>query len=557
MRRIVRHSAFARGYAAALLRLYPSQVRARFGDDMTRDFLDTYASRGSTIRRMRFLMGATNDAVRSAIAERREARTDAFSGDLQPATRVSMYGMIDDVRFGLRTLLHRPGVSSAIVLTLALGIGANTAVFSMIDAIFIRPIAIAHPSSVVTIFQAMSPDRRNGMTFYPVFAGLRNESKTLCGVAALSSNRTAVKGPAGVETLTATVVSGNYFNLLGIRPSIGRFISNEDDGVHGASPVIVISYRLWQHWFAADRDVLGKTVTMGDRTFTIIGVAPESFPGSSLGNPPDFWAPMSMLTSLGIGTFFEPSLDQMLFAEHQFPWVTIVARKRSDVSDAAVETEINHIVAHIPHSFRLFGDTAAAPKNPLWTMPITQAAALRDRDALVRFVRLMFGVVVLTLLLACANVANLLLVRSSDRAQELGVRAALGAGRARIVRQLFIESALLAIFGAIVGLGVAFATIRALSAFTLPGSISLAELDLSLDARVLAFTAIVSVTTRCYSDCSLPCAPHASTSWRFFATIADRKPVPGYGTFSSRHRWRSPSRFSSARRSSREVCAPA
>jgi predicted permease len=495
MRRLVHHSAFARIYAAALLRLYPPHVRARFGEDMTRDFLDTYSSRDSIVERTRFLIGATTDAVRSAIAERREARSDAFSGDLQPAGSATMHGIMDDARFGFRTLLHRPGFSTTVVLTLALGIGANTAVFSLIDAIFIRPIAVADPNSVVTIFQATGPTQRNGMTFYTVFDGIRNQSKTLAGVAALRANRTTVKGPAGVETLMSTVVSGNYFDLLGIRPFIGRLISREDDGVHGASPVIVLSYRLWQRWFGADQDVLGKTVTMADRSFTIIGVAPESFRGSSLAYPPDFWAPVSMLTSLGIGTFFEPSMDQMLFTEHQFPWVTIVARKKPDVSDAAVETEINHIVARIPHSFRLLGDTAAEPKNPMWTMPITQSAALLDRDALVRFVRLMFGVVLLTLLLACANVANLLIVRSSDRAQELGVRAALGAGRARIVRQLFIESAMLAIAGATVGLAVAFATIRALSIFTLPGSISLAELDLSLDARMLAFTAIVAVAT--------------------------------------------------------------
>jgi hypothetical protein len=145
-RRAIRHSAFARRYAAALLRLYPSHVRTRFGDDMTRDFLDTYASRSTAIGRLRFLLGATNDAVRSAIAERREARSDAFSGDLQPAGRAMMHGVFDDVRFGFRALWHRPGFSAAVVVTLALGIGANTAVFSMIDAIFIRPVAIADPA---------------------------------------------------------------------------------------------------------------------------------------------------------------------------------------------------------------------------------------------------------------------------------------------------------------------------------------------------------------------------------------------------------------------------
>jgi predicted permease len=494
-RRVERHSRFARFCAATLLRLYPPAVRARFGSDMARDFLDTYASRRTGGERMRFLIAAIGDTLRSATAERREARSDVFGSDLQPARRATMYGLIEDVRFGLRSLRARPAFVAAVVLTLALGIGANTAVFSMINAIFIRPVAIVNPSRVVTIFQVMSSKQRDGLTFYPVFAGLRKESKTLAGVAALSSNRTTVKGPAGVETLVATVVSGSYFDVLGVRPFIGRLISREDDGAHGASPVIVISYRLWQRWFGADQQMLGKTVTMDNRAFTIIGVAPASFRGNSLATTTDFWAPLSMVTSLGIGTFYKPQYEHTLFAEHQLPWLTIVARKRAGIADAAVDAEINHIVAHIPHSFRLFGDTAAEPRSPLWTMPITQSAALRDRDALVRFVRLMFAVVVLTLLLACANVGNLLLVRSSERAQELAVRAALGAGRARIVRQLFIESAMLALLGAAVGLGFAVATVRALSAFTLPGSIALSELDLSLDGRVLWFTAAVAVGT--------------------------------------------------------------
>jgi hypothetical protein len=155
-------------YAAALLRLYPPHVRARFGDDMRRDFLDTYASRRSAAERMRFLVAATADAARSAIAERREMRSDAFSGDLQPARRATMHGFIEDVRFGVRSLRGRPGFVAAVVLTLALGIGANTAVFSMINAIFIRPVAVVDPSRVLTIYKIAAAKIRNGLTFYPV-----------------------------------------------------------------------------------------------------------------------------------------------------------------------------------------------------------------------------------------------------------------------------------------------------------------------------------------------------------------------------------------------------
>jgi predicted permease len=188
-------------------------------------------------------------------------------------------------------------------------------------------------------------------------------------------------------------------------------------------------------------------------------------------------------------------MDAEVFRTPAFSWVEPVARLRPGVTHAAASAELNQILSRMPRDHETSSVEEPPIKTPMSVMPITQSAALRDREALVRFVRLMFGVVLLTLLLACANVANLLLVRSSERAQELGVRAALGAGRMRIVRQLFIENTMLAAGGALVGLVVAFATVRALSAFTLPGSIALSQLALAVDARVLGFTATVAVAT--------------------------------------------------------------
>jgi predicted permease len=475
-----------------LVMLYPREFREQYGHEMIADLLDTLDSRRTRTARARFLAAALIDAFRSAAAERAAERADTSNSE---GRTLAMHGFVDDVRFGVRTLARRPGFVATVVLTLALGIGANTAVFSLIDAVFLRPVSVAHPESVVAIFQAISSKAPNGGTSYPVYRGIRESSRTLSGVAAATSHSIAIRGPSGIESLNSHVVSGNYFSVLGIPPFLGRLIGESDDGAHGASPVIVLSHALWQRWYGGDRTVIGKTLTIDKRPFTIIGVAPPTFRGTELADIPDVWAPLSMLTSLGFGGLFAPNMDEELFRTHEFNWIGAIGRMRPGTTRETVAAELNQIVSRIPHDREIAGVDEPPLKNPMSVLPITQSAALRDRDTLVRFVRLMFGVVAVTLLLACANVANLLLVRSTERAQELGIRSALGAGRSRIVRQLFIESMILAALGATIGLSVAIGTVRALSAFTLPGSIALAQLDLSLDARVLIFTAVAAVGT--------------------------------------------------------------
>jgi predicted permease len=478
----------ARAFARVLVAMYPREFREEFGASMVRDFCETFASRRTAFDRARFIAAAIVDAVRSAAAERAASHTPAERGS-------SMYGVTEDIRFGARALLRRPGFVAAVVLTLALGIGANTAVFSLVDAVFLRPVAVTEPERVVAIFHALSANAPNSGLSYPVYRAMRDGSQTLDGVAVAMSHPINVAGPAGNELLNSGVVSGNYFSVLGITPFAGRLVSESDDGAHGASPVIVISHRLWRRWSNADPNMVGKTVKIANRAFTIVGVAPPAFRGTELADVADLWAPVSMLTSLGFGGLYAPEMDAELFRTTAFHWLDAVGRVKPGVTHDVVAGELNRLLKRLPPTERRLLNEEPAAIDPMSVMPITRSAALRDRDSLVRFVRLMFGVVALTLLLACANVANLLLVRSSERAQELGVRAALGAGRSRIVRQLLIESAMLAAVGAVVGLGVAIGTVRTLAAFQLPGSIALAELDLALDARVLMFTALVAVGT--------------------------------------------------------------
>ena len=406
-----------------------------------------------------------------------------------------MSGLADDVRFALRSLRRRPGFAAAVVGTLALGIGANTAVFSLVDAIFLSPLSVARPEEVVSIFERMNPTTPYAGLAGPTFRAIRDESRTLAAVAAYSSHQVSIVGPSGPEQVNAATVSGNYFDLLGIRPAAGRMLAASDDGAPGASPYIVISHATWRRLYAGDPAAVGSTIRIADRPFTILGVAPASFRGTELADTPDLWTPLTMVTYLGIGGLFAERMTAEVFSTHSFSWLDVVARVRPGVPHATVVAELNHIHDAVQRTRPPSEAGARHIANPMSVVPAIQAAALRDRETLVRFVRLMLGVVVLTLLLACANVANLLLVRSNERAHELGIRAALGAGRARIFRQLLIESGILAILGGGLGIPIAMLTIRALSAFSLPGSIALAGLDLAIDARVLTFTAVVAVTT--------------------------------------------------------------
>ena len=480
---------------ARLLRLYPAGFRERFGVEMVATVRDALASRRGPTRRVRHMMLAFADVLHSAAGERRDARLTR-DYPAQPARRESpMQGLTQDVRFGIRSLRGRPGFVAAVVGTLALGIGANAAVFSLVDAIFLSPVAVERPEEIVSIFQRPNPTTPYGGLAVPTFRGIRDGSRTLRGVAAYTSHQVSIVGPAGPEQVSAGTVTGNYFALLGIQPAAGRLLAPGDDAAPGASPVIVLSHRTWRRLFDGDPSAVGSTIRIGTRPFTIVGIAPASFRGTELADTPEFWAPLSMVTSLGIGGLFAERMTADIFSTHSFSWLDVVARVLPGVSLETVTADLNRIHAEVSRTRAIAKFEEDPITDPMSAVPAIQAAALRDRESLVRFVRLMLGVVTMTLLLACANVANLLLVRSSERAHELGIRAALGAGRSRIFRQLLVESTMLAAAGGTLGVPIALLTIRALSTFSLPGSIALAGLDLSLDARVIGFTAAVAIGT--------------------------------------------------------------
>ena len=486
--------AMVRVYATAI-RLYPREFRERFGAEMVATFRDAFESRPRGLARFRHTILALADVLCAALAERADARRARAIPSIPVTKEGPMTGLAQDVRYGFRSLRRRPGFVAAVVGTLALGIGANAAVFSLVDAVFLSPVAVHRPDEVISIFQRPNPNTPHGGLAMPTYRAIGERSRTLAGAAAYTSHQVSIVGPAGPEQVNAGTVTGNYFTLLGIQPAAGRLIAPGDDVAPGASPVVVLSHRAWMRLYQGADSAVGATLRIGTRPFTIIGIAPARFRGTELADTPELWAPLSMITSLGIGGLFAERMTADIFSTHSFSWLDVVARVRPGATPASITTELNAIHAEVQRTRPKSEVERVEIPDPMSVVPATQAAALRDRESLVRFMRLMLGVVTVTLLLACANVANLILVRSSERAQELGVRAALGAARSRIFRQLLIENGLLAAAGGILGIPVAMVTIRALSAFSLPGSIALAGLDLSPDARVLGFTGCVAVVT--------------------------------------------------------------
>jgi predicted permease len=482
------------------LRAFPPAFRVRFGAEMVETYHEQWrALRGGPLARGRFLARAAADLAVSAVGERLSAargRRDAISRPLAPSpsrSEAPMTSLPQDLRFALRSLRRRPGFVATVVLTLALGIGANTAVFSLVDAVLLRPLPVHEPERVVAVYETLNEKTPHGSMAYPNYRALAERTATLAGLAAFTVAELAIDAGDRPEQLSAGLVSGNYFTVLGLRPAAGRLLGADDDRAPGASPHVVLSHAFWSSHFAADPAVVGRTLRIAGHPFTVVGVAPRGFRGTELQSAPVLWVPLAMHRSLSLSLLSRPNALETPFLSV----FSLVGRLRDGVTAAQATAELNAHFVRIreenPSPMSGMGGPQIAA--PITVLPVTEGATLRDRDDLLRFVRLLLGTVVLTLLLACVNVANLLLVRGAERSAELGVRVALGAARRRIVRQLLVESLLLAVGGAVAGLLVGVATTRLLSAFTLPGGIGLDAVGLGLDGRVLAFTlALAGIT---------------------------------------------------------------
>lgn len=391
-----------------------------------------------------------------------------------------------DVRFGMRMLAKRPISSAAVVLALALGIGLNSAVFTFVNALLLRPPqGVSETNKLVEVW--LHNPKAGGVEAYlpfdyPDYAYYRDHTKSLEGLMAFDGDgEDAIWNHAGTgEILHAHFVSGNLFSLLGLNAVAGRMLSTEDDRIDDPRPVVVLSYPFWKQKLGGNTDVIGKTLMLDGKAFTVVGVAPASFTGLMIGTDPDFWAPLTAMIR------FRPD-DQSRFTDRDTSWLIVAGKMRQASDRKIVQAEMQVLGKQVYLEHGSKGNFLDPLVYPLMMVP----GPLRVYVG--AFAGGLLLVFVLVLVIACTNAASLLLARATGRAREMATRSALGAGRARLVRQMLVESLLLAGIAGTAGVGIAWVTSRMLMALK-PGNIPV-TLSIPMDWRVVLFTAAISVAT--------------------------------------------------------------
>lgn len=411
-----------------------------------------------------------------------------------------MTNLAQDLRYALRQFGKNPAFTLMAVLTLAVGIGATTAIFSLINAVLLRMLPVEKPQQLVLLgsghwmgVNAAFPDRDTELFSYPFYREFQLKNEVFSGVAAIQSLPSnvyaTVGGATNAEPVSARLVSGTYFSMLGVTPLAGRVLSDADDQTAGAHPVAVASYAWWSRRFGRGSSIIGKPVTIGSTVYSIIGVTPPHFSGTTVGESPDLWIPLAMQAQI------EPAMNGL--ADRMYQSEYLIARIKPGVSLAEASTNTNLVFKQILNEY-----AGPAPdrqrlqdiQHAQITLTSMATGLSRLRFMLAMPLQILMGVVVLVLLIACANLANLLLARAAAREREVAVRMAVGAGRLRLVRQLLSESLLLSLIGGALGIVFAWWASHLLLAKVSSG-IGPVYLDLSLDLYVLAFTVAISLTT--------------------------------------------------------------
>ena len=390
--------------------------------------------------------------------------------------------MIQDLRFGLRMLAKSPAFTAIAVLSLALGIGANTAIFSLVHAALLKPIPVDAPERLATVFMTDQRNPGNLPLSHLNYKDLRAQNQVFTDMAAQTFAQVNWSRGTQSEQIPIQVVSGNYFSLLGARTPHGRAFLPEEDVK--ATPVIVISHGFWERSLGRDPNAVGSTITLNRMPFTIVGIGERGFNGTVLGANPSGWVPMAMHDVVQPGfTWYEQRRGLFLFA---------FGRLKPDVTVEQAAANMRTIFAALEQAYPVDNKGRSAGSISLLDArvnPQGQAGA-----PLVRLSVILMAVVGIVLLIACANIANLLLARASRRRKEIAVRLALGAGRMRLVRQLLTESTLLSILGAGLGLLLAQWLLAGLQGTDLQLPLPVGE-DLTIDRQVLLFTALLAIVT--------------------------------------------------------------
>ncbi|MEO6725679.1 MAG: ABC transporter permease [Blastocatellia bacterium] len=390
-----------------------------------------------------------------------------------------MQTLWQDLRYGARMLVKKPGFTLIAVLTLALGIGANTVIFSIVNTALLRPLPIAEASQVVSLNNA--EEGRMFATFsYPNYRDMRDRNEVFAGLIAYRFAPLSISHDGVNERLWGYAVSGNYFQVLGVGAAQGRVITVDDDRLPGAHPVTVLSHTCWLQRFGSRPDIVGKEVIANGRGYTVIGVAPPGFYGTESIAAPEMWFPMAMQAQIEVGNnWLEARGVENIFVQ---------GRLKPGVSVARAQSAMNATMLQLEREYPADNEG----KRVVITNPGMMGGMMRG--PVMGFSGLLMGVVGMVLILACTNLANLLLARATERRREIAVRLALGAGRWRLIRQLLTESVLLAVAGGVLGLLLASWLTDLAVGLKPPVDVPLL-IDLHLDYRVLLFTALLSLAT--------------------------------------------------------------
>ena len=436
-----------------------------------------------------FLEMATEEKIKSGMSRedaRREVRLEMGSPEVakEIVGAAGWESLVEtswqDLRFAARMLRKNPSFTTVAVLTLALGIAANTTVLSWISATLLNPIpGVAHTSDLVTVMRGDRTDHPTPPFSYPDLRDLSERTQTFSGLLGYHDDYMSLTGVAKPERIYGALTTANYFDVLGVHPILGRAFLPEEGTLRAGAAVIVIGYAVWQNHFAGDPQIVGKTIQINRHPYSVIGVAPRDFTGCAPGLRAELWIPVSM--DRDVWGFNRPDYRGIF-------WLNVLGKLRPGVTKNQAQAELNLLMRGIAERFP--EDHRDSPNeislDPLWRSPFGINVYLY------KTLPMLLGLAGVLLLLACANVASLLLVRSVGRRREIAIRLGMGASRKQIIRQFLIESLLLGLLGGTAAIAITVWTSRSIVAFFPPSSLPLTH-DAHIDQRVLLVTIAVSI----------------------------------------------------------------